>query len=93
MLTGAMESEARFFFPTTMTRYHRGAATENYASGAELAGAREAGKVDETGGRCGWPEYEFNGPRDELRSWSIAGRGVAKWGSRTRGDVKSGRGG
>ena len=90
---GSYGKRGSFFFSTTMTRYHRGAATENYARGTELAGAREAGEVGEMRGWCGWPEYEFNGPRNELRSWSIAGRGVAKWGSPNRGDVKSGRDG
>jgi len=74
--------------------YNRGEATENYARGAELSEARKAGRVGETGGRCRLePEYELNGTRNELRSRSIAGRGVAKWGSRNHGDVKSGRSG
>jgi len=80
-----MESDSRFFF------FYDDDEMANYAGGAELAEASKA--EEETGRRCGWPEYEFNGTRNELRSRSMAGCGVAKWSSRTRGDVKSGRGG
>ena len=67
------------FFPSSIITYNRGEATENYASGAELAEARNTRKEGQMGSSCGWEsECELNGTGDERRSWSIAGRGVAK---------------
>lgn len=77
------------FPPSLIIKYNRGEATENYTSGVGLAEARNARKEGQMGSSYDWEsECELNGTRDERRSWSIAGRGVAKWGSRNHEDVK-----